>query len=113
MATLKIALPRASAFLLEELRMGATKLKEVGVAGDNDLVFGSQGMTWIRVNHLGHQGPVSLLDQAGRTWLKADVIEELPSRASHDKAVMSICRFRFHTVMGGPPASGVEFVGPN
>src|SRR3954471_6823364 len=90
MAALEITLPCPPAFLFQQIVVVGTELKEVCVAGDDDLVRIRKGISRIGGHHFFYQPAIGAFVSARSGWVKARALEELPGRTRHDKTMMSV-----------------------
>src|SRR5438105_11033905 len=111
MAALKVAMPGATAFGLQELFLRPTEGAQIGVAGDNNFTLG-----WCRLARIGGSDwpdkmPVSGFVGNGLAGIKTGIEKELPGCSSNDTAMMSVVRTRLTTTRY-PFAVRIEIIFP-
>ena len=90
MATLKIALPHAAAFPLEQMFLRATEAEEIRVAWNNDLTVGRERMARIGFDDIVYQTPVFFVIHRRSRRIELRVVEELSGSKRHDETMMRV-----------------------
>jgi len=92
MSVLKITLPRAAAFRLQQRFLRLAERVQIRVAGNHNFVGIRQRVARPRGQHQADQVAVRVGVGNGLGGIKPCVLEELPRRARHDEAMVRVIR---------------------